>query len=355
MGKKKIGLLTFCDNTNFGSYLQTYGLYIAVLSEGYDIELIDYQKKVPDYEKMSISGFVRAIKQRGWLYGYIFAKNIYDMQKQFSRLISETMKKSGKYTRSNINKCENNYKTVLVGSDLVWDKRYANDYTYMIDFSDTVKKIAYAASCGYESVPNEEKEFFIRYLSKFSMISVREQNFKKQLEDLLNKEVFLVCDPTMLCENSFWIDFVVDAPRPFQKEYVLVYMPDSDNKIIGVAKRYSRKNRLKLLVIGKEDECICPKSPKEFLTLIYYANKVFTGSYHGLLFSLYYKKQVNYINRKPENRIKTVATKLDIEEFEITNSGYNIEKTIDFTKEKLYEKEFREESKEVLRKMLNCL
>ena len=47
----KIGLLTFHDTTNFGSLLQTYGLYYVVKQIGYDCEVIDYRcKKVDDVE-----------------------------------------------------------------------------------------------------------------------------------------------------------------------------------------------------------------------------------------------------------------------------------------------------------------
>ena len=41
----KIGLITFHDTNNFGSYLQTYGLYKKVEDLGYNCEVIDYQCK----------------------------------------------------------------------------------------------------------------------------------------------------------------------------------------------------------------------------------------------------------------------------------------------------------------------
>lgn len=39
----KIGLITFHDTTNFGSLLQTFGLYKKIKDLGYDIEILDYQ------------------------------------------------------------------------------------------------------------------------------------------------------------------------------------------------------------------------------------------------------------------------------------------------------------------------
>ena len=41
----KVGLITFHDTTNFGSLLQTYGLYRAIEKCGAECEVIDYQCK----------------------------------------------------------------------------------------------------------------------------------------------------------------------------------------------------------------------------------------------------------------------------------------------------------------------
>ena len=39
----KIGLLTFHDTNNFGSYLQTYGLYKKIIDLGHECEIVDYK------------------------------------------------------------------------------------------------------------------------------------------------------------------------------------------------------------------------------------------------------------------------------------------------------------------------
>ena len=52
---KRIGLLTFHDTTNFGSWLQTYALYEKVRQLGYNAEIIDYRcKGIELREKLSI-------------------------------------------------------------------------------------------------------------------------------------------------------------------------------------------------------------------------------------------------------------------------------------------------------------
>ena len=39
----RVALLTFHDTTNFGSFLQTYGLYSTLNKLGIDCEVLDYQ------------------------------------------------------------------------------------------------------------------------------------------------------------------------------------------------------------------------------------------------------------------------------------------------------------------------
>lgn len=349
--KRDIGLITFCDNTNYGSFLQTYALYKSVERLGASIELIDYRKIVPDYERMTIGGIKRTIEAKGYEDGIIQIKNIIKMQICFEKLILRKMSKSKKYTSRTIRECRNKYKTLLVGSDLVWDLRYANDYTYMLDFaSDNVRKIAYAASYGYETVPSEEKEAFREKLSSFEQITVREFNEKKDLEALLGNNILHVCDPTMLLENDFWKQFV--GANKQSKRYVLVYMPDPELKLLREAKRYARKHRLEVYSVDKATKERCPKDPIEFLTIVYYAEKVFTASYHGLLFSIYFQKEFAFSKRKPSNRLETLEKILDLEAYDIFSDKYIADKKIDYSKIKPIEEEFRRKSKEILRGMI---
>ena len=58
-------------------------------------------------------------------------------------------------------------------------------------------------------------------------------------------------------------------------------------------------------------------SPQEFLSYIYYADAVFTDSYHGILFSMYFNKQF-WTNNKG-NRILSLLDYLDLKHCLIEN------------------------------------
>lgn len=346
----RIGIITFCDNTNYGSFLQTFALYKAIEELGLQVELIDYRKNVPDYERITINGFLRVIKKNGWERGLKLSKNIYRMQHEFDRMIKHNMKKSRIYRNKTINQCQN-YSTYVVGSDLVWDKRYALDYTYMLDFvNGTSRKVAYAASYGYEIIPDEEKNAYKKNLSMFDNISVREKNVQKELSNLLDRNIYHVCDPTMLMTNQYWISLV--GERLVSYDYVFVYLPDSKMEILKAAKRYARKHRFKVFFVDKSDEKFCPWNPLEFINLIYYSSKVFTASYHGLLFALYFEKELAFVKGKPSNRLDTISKILSIEEFNIKAESYNPERKMNYVKEKKLEETFRQKSKKILREMM---
>lgn len=348
---EKVGIITFCDNTNYGSFLQTYGLYKAIEQLGVNVELIDYRKDVPDYERITISGIKRILDKNGYEKGLRLIFNTYKMQKAFDLLIVKMMKKSAVYNRSTILKCHHKYNTYIVGSDLVWDVRYAGDYTYMLDFVDTnIRKISYAASYGYEEIPDEEKPLFKEYLSKFNDISVREMNAKDELSELLERNVYHVCDPTMLLSNDFWKGFI--TKQCFQYKYVVVYLPDPKLDILREAKRYARKHRLRVYFVDKANSDMCPKDPIAFLNLIYYAEKVFTASYHGVLFSVYFEKEFAFIKGKPSNRLDTVSSVLGLEEYNINSDSYNPEKSVNYREIKEKEEGFRKRSREILKDMV---
>lgn len=354
MKQKKIGMLTFCDNTNYGSWLQTYGLYKAVKSLGYDIELIDYHRdNLPCTEIVTCSGIVELWnRHKGACLSIIM--NTLKIEFHFKRDKEKYMELSKKkYTRKNVRSLNCECDMFLVGSDLVWDIRNAQNYTFMLDFATaSKKKIAYGASYGYEKIPNSEKNKFKKYLGRFQKISVREKNSKEELENLLHMQVEHVCDPTMLLSNDEWKKFVQKNKQ--KEKYVLIYMPDEKGKLVKMAQRYSRISHCKVITINRfsGDGNICPLNVQEFLTLIYHAEKIFTASYHGLLFSVYFEKDFAYSNRKPINRMQSVAEILGIEEYEISSKDFDLGKNVDYTSIKQNEQNFRKKSKNILENIL---
>jgi hypothetical protein len=227
----------------------------------------------------------------------------------------------------------------------VWDFTInGNDTTYFLDFlPDCSKKIAYASSVG--SVW-QDKEKVSSMLRGFSHIGVRERVIEQTLTEWLNKPVDFVCDPTMLVHKAFWKNM---ASKPVVKgKYIICYFYDSKKQIYKDALEYGKKHNLPVYLItyGKAPEgikAVAPADVEDFLSLIANADTVFTASYHGLLFSLYFNRNFYYYNRGWKARMDSVAEYLNIQNREQLSS-VNINTKPDFKLVNKQIQQFRQSS-----------
>lgn len=115
----KVALLTFHDTTNFGSFLQTYGLYLTLNKLGIDCEVLDYQcaaiqrKELP--QKKPESWTIKKIA-KFFLLEPIKVQKYKNMVGDVKRLLNL----SQRFDRSNIQEAEEQYDAFLVGSDILW-------------------------------------------------------------------------------------------------------------------------------------------------------------------------------------------------------------------------------------------
>ena len=353
----KIGLLTFATNTNYGSWCLTWALYKAIKKLGYDIEIIDYHYEECEVkENVNLGTILESMYS--WRGDTAAIKKLINKKKVQIGLDKDRKKFWGRsarrYTSSDIEKANEVYDVFMIGADQVWDHRFAGkSLDFYLDFvNKNKKKIAYAAGTGYTdlSFGSAEKKEYTDYLTDFEYIAVRERNLKDFIQESCGRNVPIVCDPTMLLKNSEWRKFVGDNLE--KKPYVLLYIVDY-GRMHEIARHYAKRHGCKVIYIGYDQpnkyvETRQPKSISEWLTLIYYAEKVFTGSYHGLLFSVYFSKEFSYYNRRPLARFTELSERLMIDRYEIHHESFDVEKCVDWEKVKMAEEGFREHSNKVL-------
>lgn len=354
--KPKIGILTFHETNNYGSWLQTYALFRFLKGEKYKVEIIDYKcKNIIERELITRQNLKKIYNK------YFIKSNFFKiLMKQiglkiYSNLFFKLSKK--KYNCDNIKLSNDKYDIFLIGSDLVWNNKIiGNDFTYLLDFAKKGKgKISYAASIGCSEIPDFWEKTLLDTLLNFNNISVREISLQKKLEKLLNRKIEVVSDPTMLLTKKEWYKFI--KKRKIKDQYILIYFIDEKKELLKIAKKYARKKGYKIFIVAegesnKEVNYIIPPSIHEFLTLIYYAEKIFTASYHGILFSLYFEKQFSYCNREPNERMYTLAEKFYIMKAEIHHSNYCSESEIKYTEINKKIKKYRKESQKILKNMI---
>ena len=349
----KIGLLTFHDTNNFGSYLQTYGLYKKINDLGYDCEVIDYQcasivkREVPQPYHFSLNPkqiiidlLINPSKKRKYHNLILFLKN--------------NMSMSRRVGKDNIFTIEGNYDKIFVGSDIVWGLDITDrDTTYFLDFvKNKKKKYAFSSSIG-NAWSIDDKRLVEPFLRDFCIITVRENESADWVEELTGKRPKTVCDPTMLLSANEWA--LLASQNYSKKKYVLVYFPTETS--LKDAKRYAKAHQVPCYVINqalpiKGVTNVNPVCLQDFLSLFRFATFVFTGSYHGMLFSIYFNREFAFYNRAHKSRMVTLASRLGLQDRDASENDVLKMSSINYCVVDAAVELYREESIQCLKEML---
>lgn len=356
----KVGILTFHDTTNFGAVLQAVATYKVIAEMGYDTEIIDYHcqsidaREVPgtkyDIGKGNLKGFISYILNN--------KKYLTKHKNLMSFLNNEAKISKKKYGREDISIADSDYDIFVAGSDMLWCTKFTgSDYTYMLDFVNGGKrKNAFATSVGYDW-DESEVEKISKLLKSFHMIAVREANTARRLTELLNRKIYHVCDPTMLVAPEQWRKFIETGES--HNTYCLIYMDDLQGNCEKAAKEYASKHRMKIYYCGLKNirTILCGKNiihadkVSDFLGVIAGSEMLFTASYHGMLFAIYFHIPFVYFN-KDSYRLEGVADKLGLKARD--GNKYHVNEMDEINWEKVDEKrtEFAGYSKDILRQIL---
>lgn len=352
----KIGLLTFQDTNNIGACLQALALYTKIKNWGYDIEIINYHNERIYYNEV-VSWRPRLLPIRRMLIWLLFGRKNYhkykSLQKEFSSLarISDV-----EYTLNDIKQTEDKYDCFLVGSDQVWALNLTDyDYTYFLDFVGRGKrKISFSSSISDEESFSKDKHAQ-SLLKEFDRISVREKEAQIAIQQTIGLEVEWVGDPTMLLTTEEWDQIL--SPREYKEEYIFIYFLDPQKKILKDALDYAKKHKCKAYFcnIGKPIRGIknvVPKTMSEWIGLIKHSKAVFTASYHGMLFALYYQKQFLFYNRNQKSRMISLSclTGTESNDGELYKSGEI--PYIDYTMVSKRIESFRNKSADILKETM---
>ena len=204
---------------------------------------------------------------------------------------------------------------------MIWNREVNGyDVTFFLDFTEeTKRRFSYASSIG-STWKETDLPMVSRLLRRFDRLSVREED----TADFIRKELGLPCenvsDPTVLLPPAVWDELTTPVR---EKNYVLVYFPYQD--ILAAAKRYAQEHQKKMLVVGlglRKKGASQKKiyAPEQWLSYIKNADAVFTDSYHGLLFSFYFKRPVWTNNGG--NRIASLLQQLGQEDCWISRDPY---------------------------------
>lgn len=277
---KKIGIVTLTGYFNYGNRLQNYAL--SHVLEKYNFEVYTIWN----------DSFLETIK--------IKVKTSIFFKRKYSRLINfyEFTRKYIKITYPKFQKRKFDY--VVVGSDQVWNIRYIQENPMLLySASGNEKVFSYAASIGYDSIPTESKAVFRSTLDTYEGISVREQSAKTLIEEIVDKEVKEVLDPTLLLSQKEWEAVSIKPQKMINKRYVLVYfLGDLDKSYQKSIEEFVAENSFEAVYLNKNDDIFNSSGPGEFIYLIENSEVVLTDSFHACVFSFIFNRPFIVFQRK---------------------------------------------------------
>lgn len=349
----KIGILTFQATNNFGAYLHTIALYKKVSELGYDCEIIDY--KSPELIRRESKDFKPDLSLKKIISYLLFGRDLKSKYRVLQNELRTYCILSPEYTPETIKIANDRYDSFLLGSDVVWSLRISDyDYNYFFKFVENGKKInAFSSSVGETDKYIDDKNL-PSLLRRFSKIAVREEDAIGWVKDISGMDASYVCDPTMLYSGEEWERIII--PQKYSDNYILIYFSDPQGKLERDALQYAKKHHFDVYFIDygrprKDMKVVRPKSLSEFLGLIKYSQALFTASYHGMLFGLYFHNELFYYNRSLKARMSSLAERFGIEDH---NGDYYSDsvKPIDYNTVDVKINEFRDQSLSILKSML---
>lgn len=304
---RKIGILTHHYINNFGAFLQAYALAEAV------------RKNCPDDEVWIINNLNTKhflINTAGWFRFYRNRENfrMWMEKTKLPHTFSKARKKYLKMTPLNFSTKKINdehFDCIIVGSDEVWnymDSKANAKLKFGIGL-ECGKLISYAPSSGKTTSDDPIPGYVKKGIRSFDSLSARDSNTAKIVKKITGKECTMVLDPTFLAE------FPKAKRRVPKDKYILFYycekLPEEiQKKIIA----YAKQNNYKIYGAGEcgeiYDKITVNLTPFEWVELFRHAEYVFTGTFHGAVFSILNRKQFGcYLTNM--SRIRKVNDLLD--------------------------------------------
>lgn len=359
---KKIGIITFHDTTNFGSFLQTYGLYKAINECGYTCEIIDYKCEAIEKKELPL-GRPSSLSIKDILRFVLTEPRKREKYNCFQRSLRQKMAISRPYNKENIECANGEYDIFITGSDILWDLNLTDgDTTYFQDFVGKGKKrIAFGTSIG-DKWDDDSTKVVLPFLKRYNHIALREKESAVWLENLIESKVDTACDPTMLVDVDTWDKYAESFSRDSlyrNKDYILVYF--WTEKSVEDAITLSQKFHKEVWVVNygmrpiRGVKNIKPHRIEDFLSLIKNASLVMTSSYHGMLFSLYFSTPFYVYLRDNNHNVRFVSLLQDLKLSDRIYGSDNFSNQafdMDFETAKRLVKKIRENALKLLREYL---
>ena len=346
----KIGILTHHSINNYGAFLQTWALQerLKALFPKDEVLVINYIS--PKQNIINIGGFFRfypgSETPKSWL-------NKITQPLIFSKSRKQHLNTTKKvYNVEGINAL--GLDCIVIGSDEVWNYLDPKSYT-PIKYSAGLKSkriVAYAPSTG-KATGEDAPEAVKNAMPGFTALSARDKGAQVLCEKTLGKTPIMVCDPTFLSQTPEIDNEKIN--KLTEKPYVLFYYCNGiprelKKQIVDNAKAKGYE----VLGAGEYDKLYSQMSvrltPFEWVELFRRAQYVYTGTFHGVVFSILNRKNFR-VYASIDSRVKKISALLaqfGIEDRTLSADTLNNDSEIDYEAVYRYINNLRKQSVDYL-------
>ena len=292
----KINLLTIHWGRSYGAIFQTYATAKLLEKSGHDVTVINLLHPRLKYYFLRFRALFYLIRDLRFA---LFKINYFPkLTKKMYGLNTDKLPVSD---------------YIVIGSDQVWNKDITSpmDLHYYVDFNNDVKKVSLSSSFGKSewSEKDEYTNIVKNLLSKFNAISVREESGQKILQEKFGISSTLLIDPTLAYAN--FESLVLNNKKQERIFTFLFNNNDAAQEIVNaISDDYS-------LPIFKQNKIVfyLMNGPMHWLTHIKNSQIVITDSFHGLAFSIIFKKEffVLCADEKKFTRLESLLKLLDLD------------------------------------------
>lgn len=348
---KTFGIVSYnkyANFTNYGSALQSWALNTVINKVG---ESMGYRAMFVDYCPDILANFDPLNPYRNMWDQDVEARKRIEfsmpaIRENYEKFMlfydKQFLHTKEKYTSKNFNTiCEReNIDGFICGSDTIFCyKEFGFDDGYFANY-DVMRNgysVAYAASFGDTDFDKIDKKALKAKLRNFRYLALRESQFLDFAREVTEVEVEQVIDPTLLLTAADY-DTIV-APRQIDEPYVLLYSRRFNPIMTAYADRLSKELAVKVVDISlcssNQNDHIMRYNAgvEEFLSLVKHAECIVTNSYHGILFSIIYKRPFYLFSREQcDTKNAQVLQMLDLRECSMVTGEELLNNTIDYDK-----------------------
>ena len=313
LSMKRILLVTWYENNNYGTALQAYALKSIIenpevtelpLDRTMQRSLCEILPHRPERQRknnrlkklFSIHLYLSKIQQ---FRDKIIYKKKKDLFNQRELAFQTFLKKNFSFaedhdvqTISELQQVARKYDFVVAGSDQIWNPE-ALDPTYLLGWVEAGKKFSYGSSLSIKSIPREYESLYRSNLKDFKAISIRDKMCRQQLSDIVGKSISVVVDPVVLLGREGLLN---KAKNVSSEPYMFCYFLGNNRKHRELAISVSREMNLPIHAVinagsdynadrALESYADWDVDPWKFVGYINNASLVITDSFHATVIS----------------------------------------------------------------------